>query len=202
MDDRMHDRTDGHADDSTRRAFVGTTAHGLGGAWLAMHLPAIEAAARYAHEAFEAGQAFETLTAEEAAELEAIAAQIIPSDDTPGAREAGVIHFIDRALGTFQSGALYVVRAGLEELQARSRETDPGATRFAALSTSRQVALLEEIEDGGFFGLIRTLTIQGMFAHPSHGGNRDKVGWRILGFEDRFSWQPPFGHYDAEVADG
>ena len=28
-------------------------------------------------------------------------AQIVPSDDTPGAREAGVIYFIDRALATF-----------------------------------------------------------------------------------------------------
>ena len=62
--------------------------------------------------------------------------------------------------------------------------------------------LAKELEDGAFFGLIRNLTVQGMFAHPDRGGNRDKVGWRILGFEDRFAWQPPFGHYDAEAADG
>ena len=35
-----------------------------------------------------------------AAEIEAIAARIIPSDATPGAREAGVVYFIDRALST------------------------------------------------------------------------------------------------------
>jgi gluconate 2-dehydrogenase gamma chain len=167
-----------------------------------MQLPAIEAAARHAYDAFERGQAFETLTAEEANELEAIAAQIFPSDDTPGAREAGVIHFIDRALGTFQSGGLPAVRAGLRQLQTRARETNPEAAAFSALSGSQQIELLKEIEAGGFFGLVRVLTIQGMFAHPDRRGNRDKAGWQILGFEDRFSWQPPFGHYDAEAADG
>ena len=37
----------------------------------------------------------------EAADVEAVAAQIIPTDDSPGAREAGVVYFIDRALATF-----------------------------------------------------------------------------------------------------
>ena len=31
-----------------------------------------------------------------------------------------------------------------------------------------------------------------------YGGNRDKVGWKLIGFEDRFHWNAPFGHYDAE----
>jgi hypothetical protein len=44
--------------------------------------------------------------------------------------------------------------------------------------------------------MIRFLTIAGTFANPSWGGNRDKIGWRLLGFEDRFVWQPPFGDYD------
>src|SRR5262245_51994167 len=43
------------------------------------------------------------LTAAEAADIEAVAAQIVPSNDTPGAREAGVVSFIDRALATFFS---------------------------------------------------------------------------------------------------
>jgi hypothetical protein len=35
-----------------------------------------------------------------------------------------------------------------------------------------------------------------MFAMPSYGGNRDKLGWALIGFQDRHSWQPPFGYYD------
>jgi gluconate 2-dehydrogenase gamma chain len=188
--------------DPTRREFVEAGAYGLGAAWLATQLPAIEAAARHAREAFAGGQAFETLTPDEARELEAIAAQIIPTDDTPGAREAGVIHFIDRAFGTFQSASLPEARAGLADLQSRVAESVPGLSSFSELSEARQMDLLREIEDTPFFGLIRVLTVQGMFALPSRGGNRDKIGWQILGFEDRFAWQPPFGHYDAEAADG
>jgi hypothetical protein len=36
-----------------------------------------------------------------------------------------------------------------------------------------------------------------MFADPAYGGNSDKVGWKLIGFEDRFAWQPPFGEYDV-----
>ena len=36
-----------------------------------------------------------------------------------------------------------------------------------------------------------------MFADPSWGGNREKSGWKLLGFDDRAIWQSPFGFYDA-----
>ena len=32
-----------------------------------------------------------------------------------------------------------------------------------------------------------------------YGGNRDRVGWKLIGFEDRMAYQPPFGYYDAHV---
>ena len=38
----------------------------------------------------------------QAADVDAMAAQIIPTDSTPGAREARVVQFIDRALVTFE----------------------------------------------------------------------------------------------------
>jgi hypothetical protein len=41
------------------------------------------------------------VSAEQAAEIEAAARRIIPTDDTLGAREARVIYFIDRTLATF-----------------------------------------------------------------------------------------------------
>ena len=37
---------------------------------------------------------------------------------------------------------------------------------------------------------MRMLTLCGMFALPSWGGNRDEAGWKLLGFEDRHAWQP------------
>jgi hypothetical protein len=36
-----------------------------------------------------------------------------------------------------------------------------------------------------------------MFAMPSWGGNRERAGWALLGFDNRHAWQPPFGYYDA-----
>lgn len=185
-----------------RRDFLRTGASGLGGAWLALHLPAIDATASAARAALAEGRPFAVLTPEEARELEAVAARIIPSDGTPGAREAGVVHFFDRAFETFMSSALPSAREGLADLASRARAADPSVDAFSGLDESRQDEVLREIEDGGFFGLLRYLTIAGTFSLPKHGGNRDGAGWRILGFEDRFVWRPPFGHYDAEVHDG
>ena len=70
--------------------------------------------------------------------------------------------------------------------------------RFSELSDPRQIELLQEVEDGAFFQQVRAAVLVGVFAHPDHGGNYDQAGWRLLGFEPRYFWQPPFGEYDAE----
>jgi len=36
----------------------------------------------------------------------------------------------------------------------------------------------------------------GMFSHPEHGGNYQKIGWQLIGYRDQYSWAPPFGYYD------
>ena len=40
------------------------------------------------------------------------------------------------------------------------------------------------------------------FCDPALGGNKDQVGWKILGFPDTFYYKPPFGYYDAQVNAG
>jgi Gluconate 2-dehydrogenase subunit 3 len=140
------------------------------------------------------------LTAEQAQDLEAMSAQIIPSDDDlPGAREARVIVFLDRALNSHASGQLESLLDGLAELNAQIAQGTTGATRFSALTNEQQVELLHEVEGRPFFEQIQFLTVVGTFAHPNWGGNHDGAGYKILGFEPRFMWQPPFGDYDAEV---
>jgi len=182
----------------TRRDFVAAGSLGLGGAWIATQMPAVRAAAAHARLAAREGLPLAALTEEEAREIEAVAARIIPTDDTPGAREADVIRFIDRAFETFQADGLPAAREGLEDLGARAAAAGATDSRFSQLDETRQDALLREIEDGGFFGMIRFLTVMGMFANPEYGGNRDKIGWKLIGFEDRYRWLPPFGWYDAE----
>ena len=88
---------------TSRRNFLLESAAGLSGAWVAANYAGILAAEDYVLEAAQSGKpvSFQFFTPEQAVEIEAMAAQIIPTDESPGAREARVINFIDRALSTF-----------------------------------------------------------------------------------------------------
>lgn len=145
---------------------------------------------------------FEYLDPATAAEIEAITAQIIPSTGGPGAREAGVIYFIDRALTTFAVDDREAYRTGLEQLQQKRRELFPNSAAIASLSSEQQMALIRSIETSEFFTLLRTHTVLGFLGNPSYGGNRGEIGWKQIGFEDDMAWQPPFGYYDAQVNGG
>ncbi|MBI2401254.1 MAG: gluconate 2-dehydrogenase subunit 3 family protein [Gemmatimonadetes bacterium] len=182
---------------STRRDFVATSGTMVGGAWLALHLPAVQAAAAHARRALARRAPFEVLTPEEAIELEAVAAQIIPTDDTPGAREAGVIYFMDKALGTFGAQFLQPIRGGLPDLLKAARAKHPAVRGFAELSFEQQTDVLRGMEQTPFFGAVRFLTVAGMFGDPSYGGNQDRIGWQLIGFDGGHAHQPPFGYYDA-----
>jgi gluconate 2-dehydrogenase gamma chain len=162
---------------------------------------AILAAQEHAHQAARSAQPppLAVLHPAEATEIEAIAAQIIPSDETPGAREAGVIYFIDRALATFDHDQHPVYVEGLQDLAARRAQLFPVSPSFAALSSADQIRVLQTIEGTDFFDVVRTHTILGFFGDPSYGGNRDQIGWKLIGFENKFHFEPPFGYYDAEL---
>lgn len=185
--------------DHTRREFLVRTSVALGGSWLALNLPAIRAAALHASEAQQQA-AFEVFTPQEARTFAAFAARVFPTDTTPGAAQAGVDRFADRALGTFAAPFLPLVRPGLAELDVRARRRIGGREGFASLTARRQDAVMRGVEQTEWFFLARLLVVLGMFSHPSHGGNRDRVGWQLIGFEDRGGYQPPFGYYDAEYA--
>jgi gluconate 2-dehydrogenase gamma chain len=127
-----------------------------------------------------------------------MAAQIIPTDSTPGAREARVIYFIDRALATFAAEERPKFIKGLKQLQSRVKKSSRNAARFSALAPDQQIQLLKSIEKSDFFELVRVMTIFGMFASPEYGGNHDRIGWKLIGFQDEFMFQPPFGYYDSQ----
>lgn len=139
-----------------------------------------------------------TLQAAEAAGLLAVAARILPEDESgPGAVSGGVIHFIDRVLGSSREEWLGLLREGLLELDAQAASAH-GGKGFAALESAQQDELLHAVEDTDFFVTVRTLTMAGMFALPEYGGNRDHAGYTLIGFGHQHVWQPPFGHYDAD----
>jgi gluconate 2-dehydrogenase gamma chain len=191
------------SDQVTRRAFL-AAAGAAGAAWVAADPALVHAALEHARQtaATPPPYQFAALTAAEAAGLEAIAMRILPSDETPGAKEAGVIHFMDKALSTYAAERKAPVLRGLNDLNKQARARWPGTTSFADLPPERQDLLLKAIEQSAFFKEMRDATVIGMFANPSYGGNQNQVGWKLLGFQAHGIYQPPFGYYDAEARKG
>ncbi len=201
----------------SRRRFLSQAGAGISAAWVAAHWPQILAAATHARQT--AAQSpgaykFEFFTPEEAAEVEAISARIIPTGDTPGAREAGVIYFIDRALVTFASGDQQKYRKGLPELQSALREKFPGVAKFSSATPEQQDEILQAMDATQpqkvarrrnlqsaqtFFEAVRVATISGFLIDPeAEAGNRGGVGWKLIGREPDHAFQPPFGYYDKD----
>ncbi len=135
----------------------------------------IALALEHAQRAVQTKPGFTVLTPEMAEKIEALTSAIIPSEDGPGAREAGVVYFIDRALATFDADKFEEYRA--------------------ALAASGDIAAIEKTP---FFETLRTHTLMGFLGSPSYGGNRGHVGWKHIGMDHRMAWLPPFGYYDAE----
>ena len=174
-----------------RRDFLKLAGSIWGSTLLASQIPTIALAASQAR----GRGSFATLSPLEAADLEAIAARIIPTTDSPGAREAGAIWFIDQALAGAMAGLRPIVTEGLAALQADTNKP------FSTLDETAQDELLRRHESSEFFGQMRFLTLAGTFAMPGHGGNRDHLGWQLLGFDHRHAWAPPFGYYDTQAND-
>jgi len=198
-----------------RRNFLLRTGTGLSVAWITANWPALLSAATHAHNAAKAATPpkFEFFTPEETVEVEAITARIIPTDDTPGAREAGVIYFIDRGLATFDSGNQKTYREGLPELQAKVKEMFPSALKFSGLTAEQQDAVLQSFDENApttrrafrarpgaqnFFETVRVHAIQGFLIDPEFGGNRSGAGWKVVGRDGEHTFQPPFGYYDKD----
>src|SRR6202453_4353597 len=175
----------------SRRSFLVGSASGLSSIWIASNWPGILDAAAYARQEAGPGTPVQLafFTGEQAADIDAVASQIIPTDDTPGAHEARCVYFIDRALTTFLRDSQAVYTQGLEDLQATTKELFPGAGRFPALTSAQQIRLLTAIENTPFFRTVRNHTIIGMFASPAHGGNNSKVGWKLIGFDDALNFK-------------
>lgn len=186
---------------NTRRTFLKHSGVAIGGSLALLNMPMILAAAQAAEAQRENATGWVNISAAEAVEFAAVTDQIFPPDEQPGAAEAGAVHFMDVAIGGFMAGAAGMLREGLAALHEQARKAHPDATSFSTLTFDQQTAVLKTMEDSNFFGTMHFMTMAGLFAMPSYGGNRDKLGWQIIGFDDRHVWHPPFGHYDAAYAE-
>jgi gluconate 2-dehydrogenase gamma chain len=132
----------------------------------------------------------------EAAIVVATVSRIFPADESgPGAKEAGVVVYIDRHLAgpygadrhrytqpPFESAVPELGYQGQATAAEIYREGLKGLAGFDNLRPAEQDRTLTQIESTLFFSLLRQHTIEGMFCDPVHGGNVDMLGWQLLGF--------------------
>jgi gluconate 2-dehydrogenase gamma chain len=136
-------------------------------------------------------------TEAEARAVMAACERIFPGDESgPGATEANVVVYIDRQLAGPYGHDKYRYTKGpwIESApeHGNQRKESPRdiyragipslGSDFAETSAEEQDARLEKIERTGFFNMLRAHTLEGMFTDPLHGGNRNMVGWRLVGY--------------------
>jgi hypothetical protein len=180
---------------TTRRSFLQHGAALAGGSLLRFSAPALAAISQAACSAKQEARSFTILSPAEALEFEAIAARILPTTATPGAREAGVIWFFDQTFGTFNAGNLEFARSGLADFQAALGSD----VLFSELGDDAQDAHLATQDQSGFFNLVWFMTLAGFFGMSKYGGNKDDIGWKLIDVDPhQHVFTSPFGYYDAE----
>jgi gluconate 2-dehydrogenase gamma chain len=129
---------------------------------------------------------------EHAATVTAFAERLLPGGPgKPGASDANVLNYIDLALAGAYADQQDFYRRGLAQLDAWCRKTYNQP--FARLGAAQQDEVIGALEQGkasgfdfptaqAFFNTLRTHTMEGMFADPVYGGNRDFAGWKLVGF--------------------
>jgi gluconate 2-dehydrogenase gamma chain len=187
--------------DTTRRAFLARAVVGAGsvaGAGLlpdasAQNLDQHQDANAAAPQTHATGTGLGTFfNAQDAATVVAFTERLMPgAPGKPGARDAGVLNYIDLALSGAYAELQEFYRRGLSQLDAYCRKTHNEP--FVRLDSGRQDEVITALEQGkatgftwpdarAFFETVRTHTMEGLFADPVYGGNKDFAGWQLVGF--------------------
>lgn len=128
--------------------------------------------------------------------LRALCEVILPSDGEPGAVEAGCADFIELQMRLPQFSMLkQVLERGLLAMDSLARGRHQSS--LESLNLQQRDALLRtlvEQKKRGFDGnrflrLLLVLTLEGLFCDPKHGGNRNGIGWRLIGHKP-VHWAP------------
>lgn len=202
--------------DEARRAFLVGAAVGAGavatvgflpeaaGEAHGQHAPGVTPASTHAgHASGSHHGAF--FNEEDAATITAFAERLMPgAPGKPGAKDAAALNYIDHALSGAYADLQLFYRHGLAALDAYTRATHKEP--FRRLPAARQDEVIAALEQGkvtgftwpspqAFFNMVRTHTMEGMFADPIYGGNKDFAGWRLIEFPGA---QPEFTRADME----
>jgi gluconate 2-dehydrogenase gamma chain len=194
--------------DEGRRAFLVGTAIGAGAAAsvalvpdaLAKDHPQHHAAADTTAPAPTADHAMHAMSGgqgaffndEDTRTITALTERLLPgAPGKPGATDAGVTNYIDLALSGPYQYQQYFYRCGLAQLDAHCKQAYGKA--FRSLAPEQQDETITALAQGkatefvwptgqAFFTTLRTHTMEGMFADPIYGGNKNFAGWRLVGF--------------------
>jgi len=124
--------------------------------------------------------------------IKAFAERLMPgAPGKPGASDADVLNYIDLALSGAYKDEQEFYRHGLAQLDAHC--TKAYGKPFRNLPAAQQDETITALEQGkapefvwpaakAFFNTLHKHTLEGMFADPVYGGNRDFAGWRLVGF--------------------
>ncbi len=134
------------------------------------------------------------LTGQESVLLDALVEQIIPADEWPGGRDAGVTNFIDKQLVGPYTRYQESYRKGLHAIQETCKTKFQ--KQFENLSWEEQTQFLKKMEAGKmegkawkkgfdreFFELIRNHAMQGFYGSPRHGGNKNNVSYKMMALD-------------------
>ena len=184
--------------DVARRSFIvgaavgAATSVGLSGEAAARELHPMAATTSRDSRNRQAGGHGAFLNDDDYATIVAFTERLMPgAPGKPGASEADVANYIDLALSGAYIDLQDVYRRGLAALDAYCNLTHKES--FVYLKADIQDQVIVAMEAGkasaftwpsakGFFDTLRTHTMEGMFADPVYGGNKDFAGWRLAGF--------------------
>ena len=134
----------------------------------------------------------------EMAVIGAVCDRLLPRDQDPGALDLGVPAYIDRALATpALASSKRLLQQVIPILDRQSRERH-GGRGFVDATPPQKDALLAAWQRGKggdrrFFDVMLALTLEGAFGDPRHGGNKEGLGFALIGFAPG----PPMLHHHA-----
>lgn len=146
------------------------------------------------------GERLRSLTLRQARLVAAAAARIFPTTETPGAVEAGAVFYVDRALAEAYPELLPFYKRGLRAADKQAKAKF--GKSFLKLTDEQRDAVLGDLAAGRvrhfskaeeFFETLRKHILEGVFGEPKYGGNRDLIGWRLVGFPgQQYGYPDPY----------
>jgi gluconate 2-dehydrogenase gamma chain len=202
--------------DEGRRAFLVGTAVGAGAAASAALVPEALGKSRQQHQAAADAPAMGHAASQngghgtffnddDSRTITAFSERLMPgAPGKPGATDAGVLNYIDLALSGAYADQQDFYRRGVAQLDAHCTQTY--GKPFRSLTAAQHDEIITALEQGkapafawptaqAFFNTVRTHTMEGMFADPVYGGNKNFAGWRLVGFPGA---QPQFTPADMQ----